>query len=110
MTSRFPQLATLPVGADRLESTADRIERIDHVARIPPINDVARTPPINDVARIAPIEPTWTERDLAAAGELQRRLLPPLEQHWRGVEIVAGYRPAHQVGGDFFDVVTRSSR
>jgi len=57
---------------------------------------------------VEPVAPTWTERDLQAAAEMQRRLLPPLEQHWRGVEIVAEYRPAHQVGGDFFDVVTRS--
>jgi serine phosphatase RsbU (regulator of sigma subunit) len=50
----------------------------------------------------------WTERDLAEAAEMQRRMLPPPEQHWRGVDILAEYRPAHQVGGDFFDVVTRS--
>jgi phosphoserine phosphatase RsbU/P len=62
------------------------------------------------VERVEPVNPTWTERDLAAAGEMQRRLLPPLEQHWRGVEVVAEYRPAHQVGGDFFDVVTGSQR
>ena len=53
-------------------------------------------------------QPTWLDRDLAAARDVQRALLPPLEQHWRGVEIVADYRPAHQVGGDFFEVVPRA--
>jgi phosphoserine phosphatase RsbU/P len=53
-------------------------------------------------------EPSWLERDLAAARDLQRRLLPPVEQHWRGVDVLAEYRPAHQVGGDFFDVTTRA--
>ncbi len=51
-------------------------------------------------------EPTWLERDLAAARAVQRGLLPPLEQQWRGVDMVAEYRPAHQVGGDFFEVTT----
>jgi len=49
----------------------------------------------------------WLDLDMAAAGEVQRTFLPPLEQRWRGVEIAAEYRPAHQVGGDFFDVATR---
>jgi sigma-B regulation protein RsbU (phosphoserine phosphatase) len=62
--------------------------------------------PIAVVVRRA--EPTWMERDLAAAREVQRRLLPPLEQHWRGVDMLAEYRPAHAVGGDFFHVSTRA--
>jgi phosphoserine phosphatase RsbU/P len=57
---------------------------------------------------VARTQPSWLDRDLAAAGEVQRRLLPPLERTWRGVEIGAEYRPAHEVGGDFFEVATRS--
>lgn len=31
-------------------------------------------------------------------------MLPPLEQSRDGVEIAAGYRPAYEIGGDFFEV------
>jgi phosphoserine phosphatase RsbU/P len=87
-------------------------ERIEAVAVVaepacrPPSPALAVLDPSDVVIRGTP--PTWLDRDLAAAREVQRALLPPLEQHWRGVEIVAAYRPAHQVGGDFFEVVPRA--
>ncbi len=44
--------------------------------------------------------------DLARAGEVQRSFLPVIEQDERcGVRVVAEYRPAFEVGGDFYDVV-----
>jgi sigma-B regulation protein RsbU (phosphoserine phosphatase) len=46
----------------------------------------------------------WQERDLARARQLQRRFLPHLRSR-AGLEVAAGYRPAFQVGGDFYDLV-----
>jgi sigma-B regulation protein RsbU (phosphoserine phosphatase) len=46
----------------------------------------------------------WHERDLARARQLQRRFLPHLRSR-PGLKVVAGYRPAFQVGGDFYDLV-----
>lgn len=47
---------------------------------------------------------SWLDHDLASAREVQRTFLPPFEQEWRGVRMLAQYRPAHEVGGDFFEV------
>lgn len=44
------------------------------------------------------------DSDLGDARQIQNAMLPPLEQNRDGVEIAAGYRPAYEVGGDFFDV------
>jgi phosphoserine phosphatase RsbU/P len=45
---------------------------------------------------------------LAAARQVQRAFLPPADQHWRGIEVAAEYRPAYEVGGDFFEVNARA--
>jgi serine phosphatase RsbU (regulator of sigma subunit) len=42
-------------------------------------------------------------RDLAR--EIQRRFLPALSPEMGGFRITAEYRPAHDVGGDFYDLV-----
>jgi sigma-B regulation protein RsbU (phosphoserine phosphatase) len=44
------------------------------------------------------------DSDLGDARQIQSALLPPLEQSRDGVEIAAGYRPAYEIGGDFFEV------
>jgi serine phosphatase RsbU (regulator of sigma subunit) len=43
--------------------------------------------------------------DLAMARKIQRRLLPELPQHIGGLKVAAEYRPAFEVGGDFYDLV-----
>ncbi len=43
--------------------------------------------------------------DLARASEMQRSFLPVLEGDRGGLRVVAEYRPAFEVGGDFYDVV-----
>jgi hypothetical protein len=48
----------------------------------------------------------WRQRDMASAREMQRRFLPsPLESNSAGVRVLAEYRPAFDVGGDFYDFV-----
>ncbi|HEY0706318.1 MAG TPA: SpoIIE family protein phosphatase [Polyangia bacterium] len=44
------------------------------------------------------------DSDLGDARQIQSAMLPPLDQSRDGVEIAAGYRPAYEVGGDFFEV------
>jgi sigma-B regulation protein RsbU (phosphoserine phosphatase) len=46
----------------------------------------------------------WQVRDLDRARQLQRRFLPNLRSR-AGLTVAAGYRPAFQVGGDFYDLV-----
>jgi serine phosphatase RsbU (regulator of sigma subunit) len=47
------------------------------------------------------------DSDLAAARQVQRALLPSLEAHVPGVEVAAEYRPAYEIGGDFYEMATR---
>jgi phosphoserine phosphatase RsbU/P len=51
---------------------------------------------------------SWIDQDLAAARDVQRAFFPSLDSTWRGVELTAESRPAHQVGGDFFEVAPRA--
>lgn len=43
--------------------------------------------------------------ELAAAREIQRRLVPEVLPQIRGARVEAAYRPAQEVGGDFYQVV-----
>jgi sigma-B regulation protein RsbU (phosphoserine phosphatase) len=70
---------------------------------VPTIAD--RAPP--RAARPLARQTSWIEHDLSEARDVQRAFFPPLDCTWRGVEIVGEARPAHQVGGDFFEVATR---
>jgi sigma-B regulation protein RsbU (phosphoserine phosphatase) len=45
------------------------------------------------------------ERELTLAGEIQQSFLPKSLPKHSGIEFAAAYRPARNVGGDFYDVV-----
>src|SRR5205085_124251 len=47
------------------------------------------------------------ERDLETARRIQRSFLPSLPDAVGGFRIAAEYRPAFDVGGDFYDVCSR---
>jgi putative ABC transport system permease protein len=49
------------------------------------------------------LEQEKLRRDLALAGEVQRRLLPPEPPHSRAVTLAAFTLPARTVGGDYYD-------
>jgi sigma-B regulation protein RsbU (phosphoserine phosphatase) len=49
------------------------------------------------------------ERDLAAARELQFRLLPPVLPKLKNLEIAAKFSPARAIGGDLYDVLGYSN-
>jgi phosphoserine phosphatase RsbU/P len=49
------------------------------------------------------------ERDLAAARELQFRLLPPVLPKLKNLDIAAKFSPARAIGGDLYDVLGYSS-
>jgi phosphoserine phosphatase RsbU/P len=49
------------------------------------------------------------ERDMAAARELQFRLLPPVLPKLRNLEIAARFSPARAIGGDLYDVLGYSN-
>jgi serine phosphatase RsbU (regulator of sigma subunit) len=46
----------------------------------------------------------WMRQDLEAAKELQRTFLPS-EPRVPGLRVVADYRPAYDIGGDFYDLI-----
>jgi len=46
----------------------------------------------------------YLEEQLEIAGQVQSELLPPLTEKYVGVHLATEYRPAEQVGGDFYDV------
>ena len=48
-------------------------------------------------------ENTRLERDLDVAREIQYNLLPPQTPRVRGFDIHCSYRPAKEIGGDYFD-------
>jgi serine phosphatase RsbU (regulator of sigma subunit) len=57
-------------------------------------------------AHVASAEISWLEKDLAAAGAVQRTFLPEaIGENSAGVRVVAEYMPAYAVGGDFYDFV-----
>jgi phosphoserine phosphatase RsbU/P len=49
------------------------------------------------------------ERDLAAARELQFRLLPPVLPKLKNLDIAAKFSPARAIGGDLYDVLGYSN-
>jgi serine phosphatase RsbU (regulator of sigma subunit) len=48
------------------------------------------------------------EQDLELARRIQRSFLPQLPERLDGLRLAATYRPAYQVGGDFYDVLPRA--
>ena len=46
------------------------------------------------------------QRDLEAARRIQRSFLPALPTSVNGFRVATEYRPAYDVGGDFYDVIT----
>ena len=46
------------------------------------------------------------QRDLEAARRIQRSFLPSLPTSVNGFRVATEYRPAYDVGGDFYDVIT----
>lgn len=52
----------------------------------------------------------YARRDLAAAGKLQRMMLPPVTIATGGWSAVHRYQPAGEVSGDYVDVVPHSDR
>jgi phosphoserine phosphatase RsbU/P len=57
-------------------------------------------------AHVASAGTSWLEKDLAAAGAVQRTFLPePIGENSAGVRVVTEYMPAYAVGGDFYDFV-----
>ena len=57
-------------------------------------------------AHVASAGISWLEKDLAAAGAVQRTFLPePIGENSAGVRVVTEYMPAYAVGGDFYDFV-----
>jgi hypothetical protein len=57
-------------------------------------------------AHVAATGISWLEKDLAAAGAVQRTFLPePIGENSAGVRVVTEYMPAYAVGGDFYDFV-----
>jgi sigma-B regulation protein RsbU (phosphoserine phosphatase) len=59
-------------------------------------------------AQAALLEKERLERELELARELQESILPHEFPHLTGLQFAARSRPAHQVGGDFFDVISLS--
>jgi sigma-B regulation protein RsbU (phosphoserine phosphatase) len=45
------------------------------------------------------------DRELQVARDLQRRLLPPADFTYAGIEIAVDFHPAAAIGGDFYDLV-----
>ncbi|MCL2001008.1 MAG: HAMP domain-containing protein, partial [Planctomycetes bacterium] len=55
------------------------------------------------VARANERENSRLENDLAVARNIQNNLLPPQTPRVRGFDIHTAYRPAREIGGDYFD-------
>lgn len=55
------------------------------------------------VARLNEKETSRLESDLAIARDIQNNLLPPQTPRVRGLDIFTSYRPAREIGGDYFD-------
>lgn len=65
----------------------------------------AATAIVNTRLLSATIEAERNARQLAYAGEVQRRMIPAEPPRYRGADIGAVYRPTFQVGGDFYDFI-----
>ncbi|NIV35517.1 MAG: SpoIIE family protein phosphatase [Anaerolineae bacterium] len=61
------------------------------------------------VAQAALVEKERLERELELAREIQRRMLPKTFPRLAGFDCAAASRPARQVGGDFYDVISLGS-
>ncbi len=55
------------------------------------------------IARLNERETDRLESDLAIARDIQNNLLPPQTPRVRGLDIFSSYRPAKEIGGDYFD-------
>ncbi|MCC8181308.1 MAG: SpoIIE family protein phosphatase, partial [Planctomycetes bacterium] len=55
------------------------------------------------VARVNEKENSRLESDLAIARNIQNNLLPPQTPRVRGLDIHTTYRPAREIGGDYYD-------
>ena len=55
------------------------------------------------LARLNEQETSRLESDLSIARDIQNNLLPPQTPRVRGLDIHTAYRPAKEIGGDYFD-------
>lgn len=62
------------------------------------------------VARANEKENSRLESDLAIARSIQNNLLPPQTPRVRGLDIHTSYRPAREIGGDYFDFLPVDSQ
>lgn len=62
------------------------------------------------VARANEQETSRLESDLAIARSIQNNLLPPQTPHVRGLDIHTSYRPAREIGGDYYDFLPVDNR
>jgi sigma-B regulation protein RsbU (phosphoserine phosphatase) len=63
------------------------------------------------VSVVEPVTSGWPlERDLEIAQRVQQSFLPRLPIHLNGLRLAALYRPAHYVGGDFYEVIPVGER
>lgn len=103
---------TRPINALTKSATAIGQGRLDtriEVRSSKEIQTLART--FNDMAkkleenRRATVEQERIERELEIAHEIQATLLPAHLPHLPNFEVDAYYRPASEVGGDYFDLI-----
>ncbi len=62
------------------------------------------------VAHLNEKETTRLESDLAIARDIQNNLLPPQTPRVRGLDIFTSYRPAKEIGGDYYDFLPVDDR
>jgi sigma-B regulation protein RsbU (phosphoserine phosphatase) len=62
------------------------------------------------VARLNERETNRLESDLTIARDIQNNLLPPQTPRVRGLDIFTSYRPAKEIGGDYFDFLPVDER
>jgi Serine phosphatase RsbU, regulator of sigma subunit len=62
------------------------------------------------VARLNAMEANRLESDLAVAKSIQNSLLPPQTPRIRGLDMYAFYRPAKEIGGDYYDFLPVDSQ
>ena len=62
------------------------------------------------IARLNEQETNRLESDLAIAREIQNNLLPTQTPRVRGLDMYTAYRPAREIGGDYFDFLPVDDR
>jgi sigma-B regulation protein RsbU (phosphoserine phosphatase) len=62
------------------------------------------------VASLNAKENTRLESDLAIARDIQNNLLPPQTPRVRGLDMFTSYRPAKEIGGDYYDFLPVDDR